>query len=67
MKNYTFEIVKCEDNPEEVCIQFTDEFCKDQDWRIDDVIDFVKNEDGSVSMINLSWKERNESLSRPLY
>lgn len=66
MKTYTLNVIDCEDNPEEKCLQFTDEFLQDHDWRIDDVIKFVIEDNNTVKLINLTLEKRNESLHRPL-
>ncbi len=63
MKKYTFEIVQDGDDQ---LLQFTDEFCKENDWQTDDTISFDINHDNVVSMINLSKRERDESLHRTI-
>ena len=44
-------------------IEFSDEFIKDHGWNINDTISFKHNKDGSVSLVNLSQKEREKKTS----
>ena len=63
MKKYTCEIIQ---DGEDSLLQFTDEFCKENDWQTGDTIKFNLTEDNVVSMINLSKRERDESLHRTI-
>lgn len=44
-------------------IEFSDEFLKDHNWNLNDTISFKPNKDGSVSLVNLSQKEREKKTS----
>ena len=44
-------------------IEFSDEFIKDHGWNINDTISFKPNKDGSISLVNLSQKERDKKTS----
>jgi len=64
MKTYTAKILNAEDNSGDSILEFTPEFCKDQDWREGDAIVFsLKN--GYISARNQS-KEQRESKNRHL-
>lgn len=45
-------------------IEFSDEFIKDHGWNIDDTISFKPNKDGSVTIENLSLKEREKETKK---
>jgi hypothetical protein len=61
-KVYTLDLVDTEDGTGDVAIQFSKEFLKDQDWRVDDRITFsVEGE--QIILRNIDWTER-ESLSK---
>jgi hypothetical protein len=62
MKNYTFDILDAEDGSGDAVLQFSEEFLKDEDWRVNDRISF-KVEGNSLIMQNLDWMER-EGLSK---
>jgi hypothetical protein len=63
MKKYTCEIIQ---DGDEQLLQFTDEFCKENNWQTDDTISFDVDADNVVSIINLSKRERDESLYRAI-
>lgn len=58
MKKYIFDIVNAEDGTDDVVLQLTDEFCKEEDWRPGDIIQWDDNKDGSYTLINKSREER---------
>lgn len=58
MKKYIFNIVNAEDGTDDVVLQLTDEFCKEEDWRTDDVIQWVDLKDGSYQLINITKENR---------
>jgi hypothetical protein len=61
-KVYTLDLVDTEDGTGDVAIQFSEEFLKEQDWRVDDRITFsVEGE--QIILRNIDWIER-ESLSK---
>lgn len=58
MKTYTFDVVEAEDGSGDMILQLTDDFCKEEDWRPDDVIEWVDLKDGSYQLINKSKDTR---------
>lgn len=68
MKNYIC-LLK-DDVGDDLSLQLSDEFCKENDWLIDDTISFNVDENGIVTMTNLSKpyreKQRNETLHRSI-
>lgn len=58
MKTYTFDVVEAEDGSGDMILQLTDEFCKEEDWRPDDIIEWVDLKDGSYQLINKSKDTR---------
>lgn len=63
MKKYVCEIIQ---DGDEQLLQFTEEFCKENDWQTDDTISFSVVDDGTVTMLNLTKRERDESLHRTI-
>lgn len=62
MKSYTADIVDTGDGSDEVILQLPPDFCKEDDWREGDTIEWGL-ENGQVIMKNLSKVER-ENLSK---
>lgn len=63
MKKYICEVIQ---DGEDQLLQFTDEFCQENDWRPDDTISFSVVDDDTVTMVNLTKRERDESLHRTI-
>lgn len=58
MKHYVFDVVEVENEKEELAIQLSEEFCKEEDWREGDVIEWIDNKDGSYSLVNKTKNSR---------
>lgn len=58
MKTYTFDVLPVDDNSGDVALQLTDDFCKDQDWRPGDLIEWIDLKDGSYQLVNKSKDQR---------
>ena len=68
MSRYVAEIVDAEDGSDEVILQLPPDFCKEDDWREGDTIQWSV-ENGNIVMKNLSKVERenlSEQASLPL-
>ncbi len=63
MKKYTFDIVLIDEMTDEYAVQLTDEFCKELDWRTDDVIEWIDLKDGTYQIVNKT-KEARENISK---
>ena len=42
----------------DLILPFPPEFCDEQDWRVDDTLQFTVHDDNTCVIANLSWEER---------
>jgi hypothetical protein len=54
--SYTITLI--EDENGDVILPFPPEFCEQNDWRTDDILKFILNDDESCTIINISREER---------
>ena len=61
MNNKTWTVT-LEEDPEtgNVILPFPEDFLAENDWRADDVLNFVVNDNGTCIIENMSWKERHK-------
>ena len=58
MNTYTFDVIPASDGTDDTLLQLTEEFCKNEDWREGDVIEWVDLKDGSYQLINKTKESR---------
>lgn len=58
MKSYVFDVVEADDNSGDLVLQLTEEFCKEEDWRTGDIIEWVDLKNGSYQLINKTLVSR---------